>query len=315
MAVSGSKSYSITAIEVIGAALRKLGVYDSGETIPAEETQDALLALNVLIKEWSAQGIDIWLRQEITLFVQGGGKTTYTLSPTGDLATTDTVFETELDVASNGVDANIRTAEQPGSASYAAVVMDDNSVEVRDVTGITGNGFLASPAIPAGASVGNKVYSFDNKVSKPLKIVFAMRRNSDGQDVPIDLIGENEYQRLSDKDQTGPTTQVWYKPLRDSGELRIWPIGESNFHRIIMQAHFHPDDFDATTNEPEFPIEWANALIFGLAHDLAPEYGISRQDRADLYAIGQRKLNDLLDWDQENASVIFTIDDRGRGGR
>ena len=70
MAVSGSKDYSITRANIIEAALRKLGVFDQGETISGDETASATLSLNLMVKEWVARGIDIWLRDEITLFLQ-----------------------------------------------------------------------------------------------------------------------------------------------------------------------------------------------------------------------------------------------------
>ena len=70
MATSGSKDYSITRANIIEAALRKIGTYDQGETISGNETSAAAVALNLMVKEWAARGIDIWLRDEITLFLQ-----------------------------------------------------------------------------------------------------------------------------------------------------------------------------------------------------------------------------------------------------
>ena len=81
-----------------------------------------------------------------------------------------------------------------------------------------------------------------------------------------------------------------------------------------MQAIMLSDDLDSTADEPEFPIEWGNALIFQLAHDICGEYGVTEARQARLYLIAQKKLNDLLDYDQENASVVFTIGSvAGRG--
>jgi hypothetical protein len=69
MAVSGSKDYSITRADIIEAALRKIGEYDAGEAVPGDETAAAAVALNLMVKEWVARGADIWLRDEITLFL------------------------------------------------------------------------------------------------------------------------------------------------------------------------------------------------------------------------------------------------------
>jgi len=70
MALSGSKSYSITRADIIEGALRKLGTYDQGEPVDGNETSAANTSLNLMVKEWVARGIDIWLREEVTLFLQ-----------------------------------------------------------------------------------------------------------------------------------------------------------------------------------------------------------------------------------------------------
>jgi hypothetical protein len=59
MAVSASKDYSITRAKIIEAALRKVGVYDQGEAVSGSEISAAAEALNMMVKEWVARGIDV----------------------------------------------------------------------------------------------------------------------------------------------------------------------------------------------------------------------------------------------------------------
>jgi len=70
MAVSASKNYSVSRADIISAALRKIGEYDQGESVSGDETVAADVALNLLVKEWVTRGIDVWLRSEVTLFLQ-----------------------------------------------------------------------------------------------------------------------------------------------------------------------------------------------------------------------------------------------------
>ena len=49
---------------------------------------------------------------------------------------------------------------------------------------------------------------------------------------------------------------------------------------IRYQAPY--EDFDSGTNEPDFPQEWFQALIYGLAYVLAPEYGVPLEERQAL---------------------------------
>ena len=59
MAFSGDKTWGVTRDDVILAALRKTGEYDSADGPSTAEKTDAALALNTLVKEWAAEGIGI----------------------------------------------------------------------------------------------------------------------------------------------------------------------------------------------------------------------------------------------------------------
>jgi hypothetical protein len=314
MPTSGSKDFSVTRSEIIRAALRKCGVYDQGEAVPASEEQDAAFALNVLVKEWSARGIDIWLRKELTVFITGNNKKVYSIGPTGDHATTDTPVVSTLsaDAAALATTLSITDTTGMSDGDFIGIKLDDNELFFTTLTTVA-TGTIAV-GLPSAASSGSAVYTYTTKANRPTNMIYVMRRNNNEIDVPVELIGENRYQSLSLKEQEGPTTQVWYKPTLDNGSLSIWPTGGNNggYDRLIFQARFHPDDFDAVSDEPEFPIEWSNALIFHLAHDLAPEYGVDRQTRADLYRIAERKLEEQLEHDVENASVVLGLDQRSQ---
>jgi hypothetical protein len=49
----------MTALEIITRALRKLRVYGAGEEISGADTDDCLLALNLMLSGWGIDGIDL----------------------------------------------------------------------------------------------------------------------------------------------------------------------------------------------------------------------------------------------------------------
>jgi hypothetical protein len=89
----------------------------------------------------------------------------------------------------------------------------------------------------------------------------------------------------------------------------VWPVdGGSDWDRIVLSAQYYPDDFDAASDNPEFPIEWGNTLVWNLAAELASEYGIPEKEQGRLWQIAEFKLNELLAHDTENASVEFGLE-------
>ncbi len=69
MAVRGSKHFAITRAGIIESAYRKTGDFDIGEAISGDETAAGSVSLNLIVKELVTEGAEIWLRDEITLFL------------------------------------------------------------------------------------------------------------------------------------------------------------------------------------------------------------------------------------------------------
>ena len=313
MATSGSKNFSVTRSDIINAALKKIGAYDAGKTPGGAEDSDAAFALNVLIKEWAARGIDIWLRQEIILFLQPDQQSYQLGLSASDHATSDTIGDTTLSsaLAASGTTVSLTSTANFSNNDNIGIKLDDNSIHWTTITDVGAGTITTGP--PSGASAGNRVYAYTTKAHRPQKLLYLNRRSTSDIDTEMDMIGENEYRLLSTKGSGGPPNQAWYKPTLATGTLFVWPVdGGKTVDKVVMQAQLLPDDFDVAGDDAEFPIEWANALIFQLAHDLAPEYGVSEQAQRRLFLVAEKKLNDLLDYDIENASVRFALD--GRAG-
>jgi len=66
MATSGSSDYSLTARQVVEYALRKINVTANGNTPSSEVADDALIELNVMLKEWMKYD-SIWRKTQTSL--------------------------------------------------------------------------------------------------------------------------------------------------------------------------------------------------------------------------------------------------------
>jgi hypothetical protein len=308
MAVSGSKDFAITRADIIEGALRKTGAYDQGESISGDETASADMALNLMVKYLTAQGADIWLRSEITLFLQPDTQS-YSLGTAH--ATTSYAETTTKNLHSTGNTIIALTSSSGMTAGdNIGIKMDNDTIHwstiatVDNATQVTINDGLANTS-----AKGKKAYAYTTKAGRPTKIEYATRRDVNGYDTEVTLIGEKEYRLQSNKAANGPPVEVWYQPTLTTGTLYVWPVdGGSTWDKLIMSAHYYADDFDTAAHNPQFPIEWGEPLTYGLADRLASEYGLPLRERQLLHMEAEGKIQEALDYDVENASVIFVAD-------
>lgn len=151
-------------------------------------------------------------------------------------------------------------------------------------------------------------------IDKPLKIIQAWLRDlTSNIDIPVRIITKQEYNMLGNKSTTGMPIQLYYEPLRDTGVLYVFPTPTSyeeankQLH-IVYQRPF--EDFDASTDNPDFPQEWYDAVTYGLATRLAPEYGVPAADRKTLFQEAGIIKQEALNFGLEEGSLYFQVERR-----
>ena len=147
----------------------------------------------------------------------------------------------------------------------------------------------------------------------PMKLTQAIRvTTSGGNRVPLNIYTQYDFNLLSNfSSTTGTPVQVYYQPKATSGTLRLWPIPDATFAsgntiEITYQRPF--EEFDAATNDPDFPSYWTRAMIFGLAAELSSEYGLPLQDRAYLEKKALDLKTEALGFGTEEGSIRFQPD-------
>jgi hypothetical protein len=107
-----------------------------------------------------------------------------------------------------------------------------------------------------------------------------------------------------------------YQPKINMGDFRVWPTPDAGvlpgtIIQITYQAPFQY--FTAATDTPDFPEEWKNALVYGLAVLIADEMGVSLQIRQWLDSQAQKHLATALSAGTEEASFYIQRDWTGYG--
>ena len=159
---------------------------------------------------------------------------------------------------------------------------------------------------------GQSVYSISNP--KPLKVLQAWNHNTTSNvDVPMRIITQAEYNILGNKTSSGNPIQVYYDPRRSNGEIHLFPVPSTteqsaNTIHYVCQITF--EDFNSATDEPDFPQEWYDAITYGLATRLAPEYGVPIADRKTLWQEMSIIKQEALNFGLEEGSLYFQVDRR-----
>lgn len=116
------------------------------------------------------------------------------------------------------------------------------------------------------------------------------------------------FNRLPQTSSTGTPSQYMYQPFINYGQFKVWPIPDATTvsSRTLTISYMAPfEGFVNTTDTPYFPREWNNALVYGLADLIAPEYGIPLNDRGMLKKEAEAHREMALDFGLENASLTF----------
>lgn len=150
---------------------------------------------------------------------------------------------------------------------------------------------------------------------RPLQIIRAwIRKTSDNTDTFLDIVPKEEYDLIPNKTQEGTPNKLYYDATYDgdtnkdstsTGTVYLWPEPNTTIatdYRLYLVYQRPFLDFNAATDEIDFPQEWHNALRLALAASIAPEYGmpVIDYDRLVREAADAKIL--AMGWDREKES-------------
>lgn len=169
--------------------------------------------------------------------------------------------------------------------------------------------------IPMTAGVGTYNIGVGQTVNIafPLKVIEAWTSiNTGGSKQILNPMSLYDFNLLPTTSGTvSVPSQYTYHPKINFGTLHIWPAPDTTTvsqRTLTIRYASAFQGFVSASDTPYFPQEWNNALIYGLAALLAPEYGVPLNDRGMLEKEAQKHLDNALDFGYENASIQFQPD-------
>jgi hypothetical protein len=300
--------FAINRNEIFDAALAMVNIVEPSEAGSSDDYETCALYLNLMVKAWMAKGINLWAMKEATLFL-AEGTASYSLGATGTHCTNSYVHTTlSTDEASGSTSIGITSATGMSASDNIGIVLDDGTIHWTTISGAPSTTTTIATGLASAASSGNVVFAYTTKINRPQRIISAYRRDIDNSDTPITLIARGDYADLSNKTSQGKTIQAFYDPQLTNGVLYTWPTPDLATDVIRFWYSRILEDFDAAANNPDFPIEWGEALIYGLAERLAAVYQIPLERRKFLKLEAREKLDEAVGYDVEPVSVFFGPD-------
>lgn len=312
MTTSGVSVFSVTMSSIIYDAFQRAEIISAGVTLDAADYDIAKRDLNKMIKAWQARGLGLWLNQQVVLPL-AKGQTSYLLGPTGSNCTALSGFgETTIKTAGLAGAGTIEVDSIAGMSTtqYIGIQLDDGTMQWTTINGApAGTTVTLTAALTDTVTVGNVVFFYTTKINRPMEIIKGEVRLQDknGIENPLELISLQEYRAgLSLKSSTGKPSQVAYDPQMINGVFYVWETAVDVSDRILMTVKRPIYDFVNDTDEPDFPIEWADALEKNLAYQIAPKFHVPPQKKAEL-KVDAKESYDEADWhDRENTYIYFT---------
>ena len=167
---------------------------------------------------------------------------------------------------------------------------------------------------PVSLVAGQKQYQFkpsgDVSMTKPMKIIQAYYVDTNSVRRPLSILSWDEWLRLAQTTNQGAINSYFVDKQATHLDLYLWltPDTQAATGSVHVLLQNQVTNFVGLRSDMNFPMEWAIALRWGLADDLATGQPQEIVDRCEKRALAFRTA--LEDWDVEDASVKFIPDAR-----
>lgn len=87
--------------------------------------------------------------------------------------------------------------------------------------------------------------------------------------------------------------------------INLFPAPDKSTYKLVIDYVMRLQDFVSATNMPDFPVEWSDALIWGLAFRISHEYGVPIQEREALRREAEQFFIEAFANSREGGSIQF----------
>lgn len=315
MALSNSFSFTVTATDVIREAMLNIGAIGEAEVPTAQEFIDCQRKLNMLIKQWMgtqdfAPGLKMWTRQRGDLFLSSS-QGSYQLGPTGDnwaggCAALPNANFGQQQLSGNTASGSAVLTFGVGkvgnftNGDFVVVQVSSGDIFSSTVASInSGAGTVTMNAVlPTGVTAGanSYVWNYTIKAQRPLAIVTAVLRDSQNNDIPLNVMTLQDYEYLPTKAMPtylGDPTAWYYESQIGSDQYSPVITGGGRFYTDVGGAQDVTKRIHCVYLRPvmdivnpgdnfEYPQQWYRALAWGLSREIVSMFDAEWDSSSDL---------------------------------
>ena len=156
----------------------------------------------------------------------------------------------------------------------------------------------------------------DFTVDKPLRLIQAWLRNNTITpviDIPLNILSKQEYNMLGSKFSTGIANSIYLNPGITNTTIKLFltpDILTANMYTVYIVTQRPIFDIMNPTDVPDFPNEWMQALVWGLADQMAIEFEPPVNVRQEIMVRAEKYKDQMTSWDVENEPKFFQPDQR-----
>lgn len=304
MTVGTTNTFSQNRNQIINRAMAAIGIRTNQRALSASEVSEASDELNIMIKSWKTKDY-LWKTEEGTLFLVNG-QASYKLDGSTANATQDySATTTTANAAAAATSISVTSASGFVIGYFIGVVQDNNTILWTTVSNVVGTTITLTDALTYAATSGNNVYCYQTKISRP-EIINSLRvRTSTGSDLPTTALARDSYFNIPVKTNSARPNQWYYDKQLSFGTIYLWPTPNSVSDSVNFTFQKMFLDIDSAATDPDFPIEWIDAIVLNLALRLARIKGKDKEFREQLRRDAEQALADVQGYDRESASIYF----------
>jgi hypothetical protein len=280
MATSGSTDFSVSRDDLIEHAMKHAGVLGEGVSPSTTQKTEAAMLLNMIVKVREADGMPLWaLARGYLLPVTDVSSQAF---GTGHIVSSYTRTTLSAAAAANASTISVTSATGFADTYAIGIELSTGDMHWTTINGApSGTTITLTTALSGAASSGADVYTYavTSRIYRPKRIVHANRwYPATSVSSGMLLTSREEYYELGNRASEATPSQVYFEPLI-TPNIYWYPRFVNGDAIIEFTYQRSYEDFDASTDTPDFPQEWYLPIMLELAYFIGAKYGVSVKER------------------------------------